>query len=89
MENVLKLFKKAASSTEEPTNNKHQELLDEIKDVCRQISCTERWFQAENDNDLIEACIHQREGLYARYRYLMRKAKNDNIYATPYESKCV
>ena len=66
-----------------------QDLINEIKDVCRQISCTEQWFQAENDSDLIEACIHQREVLYAKYRYLMRKAKNDNIYVSPFEPKCV
>lgn len=88
MENVLKLIKRTVSAYEETTDNS-QELIEQIKDVCRQISCTENWFQAENDSDLIEACIHQREGLYARYRYLMRKAKNNNIYAPPFEFKCV
>lgn len=88
MENVLKLIKRTVS-TYEGTNDSNRELIEQIKDVCRQISCTENWFQAENDSDLIEACIHQREGLYARYRYLMRKAKNNNIYAPPFESKCV
>lgn len=88
MENVLKLIKRTVSTYEESPDN-NQELIEQIKDVCRQISCTESWFQSENDSDLIEACIHQREGLYARYRYLMRKAKNNNIYAPPFESKCV
>ena len=88
MENVLKLIKRTVSTYEE-ANDSNRELIEQIKDVCKQISCTENWFQAENDSDLIEACIHQREGLYARYRYLMRKAKNNNIYAPPFESKCV
>ncbi len=88
MENVLKIIKRSTSSYEK-TNDNNQDLINEIKDVCRQISCTEQWFQAENDSDLIEACIHQREVLYAKYRYLMRKAKNDNIYVSPFEPKCV
>ncbi len=88
MESVLKIIKRTTSTYERPNDNS-QELINEIKDVCRQISCTERWFQAENDSDLIDACIHQREGLYAKYRYLMRKAKNDNLYAPPFEPKCI
>ena len=38
----------------------------------------------ESDHDLIEACIYQREELLARYRYLMRVAKNDNINSSPF-----
>ena len=40
---------------------------------------TNNWFQMENDNDLIDACIHQREVLSAKYRYFMNKIRLNKI----------
>ena len=58
---------------------KKNELIDEIKNVCMEIEETNMWFQMEKDSDLIEACIHRREFLYARYRYLINQIKFDKI----------
>ena len=52
---------------------------DEIRLITAQLACLDTWFQIEEDSDLVEACIYQRESLNARYRYLVRKAKETNI----------
>ncbi len=62
-------------------------LIKEIREVYRQMSCTKKWFQMEDDDDLIEACIYQMEVLNARYRYLIRKARNENITLPPFLQK--
>lgn len=61
------------------TQSEKDSLIQEIHDVCDQMSCTNMWFQMEDDQDLIEACIYQMEVLNARYRYLLRKARTNNI----------
>lgn len=58
---------------------KRNDLIEEIKNICSEMDKTNLWFQMESDSDLIEACIHQREVLNARYRYLMNKIKLDKI----------
>ena len=65
-------------------DEKNKMLINEIRDVCHQMDCTNMWFEMEEDSDLIEACIHQMEVLNARYRYLIRKARNDNISFSPF-----
>ena len=57
-----------------PEKDKLQ-LQEELHEVCLEMEKTNRWFQMEVDSDLIDACIHQREVLNARYRYLMNKIK--------------
>lgn len=60
-------------------NENKKRLFREFKEVYAQLECTEMWFQMEEDEDLIEASIYQRESLRARYRYLLKKAKANNI----------
>lgn len=56
----------------------------ELKLISSQLACLDTWFQMEDDSDLVEACIYQRESLNAKYRYLIRKAKEANTpLATP------
>lgn len=85
MENAIKMNFHAGKHEESAVKEVEISLLAEIKDVQRQLSCTERWFQMESDEDLIDACIYQREVLNARYRYLMRKAKRDKVYFPPFQ----
>lgn len=59
--------------------SKKQDLIKEIKIICNELDKTNIWFQMENDSDLIDACIHQREVLNARYRYFINKIKFDKI----------
>lgn len=81
MEGVLKMIQQTHMVNQESmdiTSKEQKELIDAIKDVCCQLEYTDKWFQYEEDDDLIEACIYQREVLNAKYRYLIRKAKKEN-----------
>lgn len=80
MMNILKkmeIHKK--NKTSKSDFKKRNDLIEEIKSICNEMDKTNLWFQMESDSDLIEACIHQREVLNARYRYLMNKIKLDKI----------
>jgi len=55
-------------------------LLDEIRSTVSMINAMHQWFNTESDADLIEACVFQLESLEARYRYLLRLAKDRGIY---------
>ncbi len=80
MMNLLKkmeLHKKGDSLKNNPEEKDN--LIEEIKSICEEIERTNIWFQMESDSDLIEACIHQRKVLNAKYRYLINKMKLDKI----------
>ena len=67
------------------THNDQQSIIEEIREVCRQMACIDTWFQMENDDDLIEACIYEREVLKAKYRYLIKRARVKNISSMPFD----
>lgn len=69
----LSLNKKNKLKFQEASAN--TDLKEEIKQICLEMEKTNRWFQMEVDENLIEACIHQREVLNARYKYLINKLK--------------
>ena len=50
-------------------------LLREIREVRRQLEAVYAFFAMEADEDLLDAAIYQREALQARYRYLLRLAR--------------
>ena len=79
--NAIKEIFKGKSSNEKNIlkNTKKLRFLNEIREICAQIKCTDMWFEMEDDDDLIEASIYQREALNARYRYLLRQAKKNDI----------
>ena len=54
-------------------------LLDEIRSTVAMIHAMQQWFNTESDADLIEACVFQLESLEARYRYLLRMAKDMGV----------
>ena len=60
------------------------ELFMEIEMVCRQIEQVEACFQMTSDEDLLDSCIYQMESLHARYRYLMKKAKDAGFSREPF-----
>ncbi len=74
----IELHKKS-KPIENPDSLNQEKLIEEIKNICREMDKTNLWFQMEENSDLIDACIHQREVLNARYRYLMNKIKFDKI----------
>ena len=57
-------------------------ILKELKNVTADIACADMWFEFEEDSDLLESCIYYKESLEARYRYLLKKAKFNNIVIT-------
>jgi len=67
----------------------HDELIEEIRDTEKQLINIEKCFSSVSDNDLIDACIYQRESLCARYRYLMSKARMENIINQPFSKDIV
>lgn len=54
-------------------------LLEAIREVCVQLSLAENRFTMECDDDLIEAAIYETVALHARYRYLLRLAKEQGL----------
>ena len=59
---------------------KETPILDEIRSTVSMIHAMQQWFNTESDADLIEACVFQLESLEARYRYLLRMAKDRGLY---------
>lgn len=72
------VMQKIETAKEETPSSK---LLDEIRDIREQIACNEGWFAVELDEDLIEACVYQGKALRARYRYLLRRARQEQVRA--------
>lgn len=83
--NIKSILKPLIHNDESPNILTRNRLFqDEINSVSSQMACVDTWFQLEEDQDLVEACIYQKESLAARYRYLIRKAKESNISLSPF-----
>ena len=50
-------------------------LKDELAEIARQLQEQEHLFDLVDDDDLIDAIIYEQKALYARYTYLIKKAK--------------
>ena len=72
------MFKFKDSTKDNAIEKKHFEILEEIKNVCSEMAKTENWFQTECNDDLIEACIYQREFLNSKYKYLINQLRKEN-----------
>lgn len=81
---LLSAEKLRAKETETP----EQKLLNEIREVCRKIETAYENFGYEQDDDLVEASIYEIEALKARYRYLLRLAKSQNVTSEANIEKC-
>ena len=85
MESVLKYIQRVEPK-EIPKQQENQSLLTELKEVGRMLTCNDAWFELECDENLIDACIYQREALQARYRYLLNAAKRQGISSAPFQN---
>jgi hypothetical protein len=85
MESVLKLIQRT-DCVAVLKNEDRQKLIDELKEVGRLIACNDCWFDLECDENLIDACIYQREELNSRYRYLLKTARQKGLSCTPFTS---
>lgn len=54
-------------------------LLEDIRATVIQMNSVRRWFDTESDADMIEACVYQLESLEARYRHLIKLAKEQGL----------
>lgn len=81
MELALKMI---ALPKEKTKKQEESPLAEEIREVSRLLSCNEAWFRLETDEDLIEACIYESRALRARYRYLLRMAREQNVHISPF-----
>ena len=57
------------------------QLIEDMRDVRRQLDAVQSCFAMETNEDLLDAAIYQREALQARYRYLLRLAKETGLAA--------
>ncbi len=73
----INLFKK--SEPPKKSDLKRKLIIEELNQIASEMEKTNLWFQMENNSDLIDACIYQREVLNARYRYLLSQIKPDKI----------
>ncbi len=58
-------------------------LREAIREVCGQLEAARQRFDAAGDGDLIEANIYEMEALQARYRYLLKRARDGGVTAAP------
>ena len=72
MENTLRKVILRAGEAPHPT-------IEAIREVCQQLDLVQARFSMESDPDLIEGCIFEMESLRARYRYLLRTAREQGI----------
>ncbi|GEM_PF-122967 len=84
MTNTLKLFalEKLKKNTEEKSDD--DKLLEEIRGLNASIANAYNRFEYEEDDDLVEAAIFELEALKARYRYLIRLAKEQRLESKDY-----
>ena len=83
METVLKYIQQVAKTSVKKQED-HGQILDELREVSRLLACNDKWFQMECNADLIDACVHQRIELMARYRHLLQAAREQGVSASPF-----
>lgn len=57
----------------------NEKLAKDIREICKEMECAYSVFEQEADEDLIDAAIYRLEALKAKYRYLIRQAKSQNL----------
>ena len=83
MNNIKEIIKGYTQKNIHLLNKNNEKLKNDLKLVSNQMAYNDMWFEMEDDSDLMEACIYQRESLQARYRYLLRKAKESKNFLSP------
>ncbi len=81
---MMETVRSCLQEVENPRFGGEDVLLQEIREVNRQIHCNNAWFDLESNQDLIESCIYEGESLRARYRYLLGIARRQGVSAPPF-----
>lgn len=80
----LPFLAKAKAEQDAQKTAENEQLIQEIRIVCDKIQSTEMKFQMICDDDLVESCIYELEALHAKYRFLLRQAKQQGVTNTPF-----
>jgi len=75
--NWLKKFGRQAPPAPPPG----EQLINELRELRRQLDGIQSYFEMESDEDLIDAAIYLKEALEARHRYLLKQAREQNAVA--------
>jgi len=76
---TVKIFSLDRNRKTEEKSDRSTEIIEDIRNICKMLDSAYARFQYEQDEDLVEATIFEMEALKARYRYLIKKAKENNI----------
>jgi len=75
------VFSKLRGEKQARPTGEQEKLIGELREVRRQLEGNYAFFALEADEDLLDAAIYQREALQARYRYLLRLARENKAVA--------
>lgn len=75
--NITKNYVKKIETKPDFSNNTNLniDIKNKLKDISLEINNTKQWFNAETDNELIDASIHKLITLNSEYKYLLSKIK--------------
>ena len=82
MEGVLKSIQNPTETLEKVQQSQKefaQQILADIENVTEQLEAVAQKYNLTHDSDLIDSLIYQELALKARYSYLLRQAKENNI----------
>lgn len=77
MTTALKFF--VLSKDEKIERDRKQQLLNDIREIRRELDSAYSNFQSCCDEDLIEACIYEMQALTQKYQSLIKTAKKENL----------
>ncbi len=80
MEGILRTFIRPINAVREKAIPKPKEtdsLVEEIEAIKAQLRNVQNRFDLYTDFDMTDSCIYEMEALEARYRYLIKRAKEE------------
>ncbi len=77
MEGILRGIRIIAGTRKEPGVG--SELIHELREVKDRLDTVNRNFDMTADEDLVESYIYESNALLARYRYLLRAAREEKV----------
>ena len=80
MEGILRTFIRPINAVREKAMPKPREndgLVEEIEAIKAQLRNVQNRFDLYTDFDMTDSCIYEMEALEARYRYLIKRAKEE------------
>lgn len=58
---------------------KRDSVQEELRELRRALDCIDSCYNMVGDSDMLDSLIYQRNGLMARYDYLIKRAKEQNL----------